>query len=156
MKAVVHALAPELGQVLGVDLSARAADLEKRLDDLNDEIVGMVSAIPPVDRKLVTGHESLGYFADRYGFTLVGVIVPGVSSQAEVSAADLAALKKAIEANRVKAVFTELGTSPAVAKAIGEATGTTVVELNTHTLSADGSYFTHMRELAGTVVEALR
>ena len=156
MKAVVRALAPELGQVLGVDLSARAADLENRLDDLNDEIVGMVSAIPAADRKLVTGHESLGYFADRYGFTLVGVIVPGVSSQAEVSAADLAALKKAIEENRVKAVFTELGTSPAVAKAIGDATGATVVELNTHTLPADGSYFTYMRELAGTLVEALR
>ena len=52
-------------------------------------------------------------------FKLVGVIIPSLTSQAEVSAADLAELKKAIEDNQVKAIFTELGTSPAVAKAIG-------------------------------------
>ncbi len=156
IKAVVHALAPELSQVLGTDVSRRASDLESQLDVLNTRINDMVSTIPTADRKLVTGHESMGYFADRYGFRLVGVIIPGLSSQAEVSPADLAALQKAIESNHVKAIFTEIGTSPAVARAIGDATGARVVELNTHTLPADGSYFTFMRELAGTIVGALK
>ncbi len=104
------------------------------MDTLNTEVANIVAAIPQENRKLVTGHESMGYFAQRYGFKLVGVIIPSIITQAEVSAADLAALKQLIEENHVKAIFTELGTSPAVAKAIGDETGVKVVELTTHAL----------------------
>jgi ABC-type Zn uptake system ZnuABC Zn-binding protein ZnuA len=98
----------------------------------------------------------MGYFTQRYGFKLVGVIIPSLSSQAQVSAADLAALKKAIEEHQVKAIFTELGTSPVVARAIGDETGVQVVELATHTLPADGSYFTFMKNMAGVITGALK
>ena len=98
----------------------------------------------------------MGYFAQRYGFKLVGVIIPSLSSQAGVSAADLAALKKAIQDNGVKVIFTELGTSPAVAKAIGDETGSRVVELTTHSLPADGSYFTFLRNVATVVTNGLK
>ena len=87
------------------------------------------SAIPAADRKLVTGHESMGYFADRYGFTLVGALVPSISSQAEASAADLAELTEQIEAVGVSVIFIEIGTQSSVADAIGDETGATVVEL---------------------------
>jgi ABC-type Zn uptake system ZnuABC Zn-binding protein ZnuA len=98
----------------------------------------------------------MGYFAQRYGFKIVGVIVPSLSSQAEVSAADVAALKQAVFNNQVKAIFTELGTSPEVAKAIGDETGAEVVALSTHSLPSDGSYFTFMRDLAAVITEALK
>jgi len=156
MKDVVAALAPVLKDLLQVDVSAQALDLENRLASLNSEIAGTVSQIPQADRKLVTGHESMGYFAQRYGFKLVGVIIPSLSSQAEVSAADLASLKQAILDNNVQAIFTELGTSPVVAKAIGDETGVKVIELATHILPPDGSYFTFMRGLANTITAALR
>jgi zinc/manganese transport system substrate-binding protein len=156
MKSVVVALAPVLKTDLNLDVSGQAADLENRLDSLNDEIIKIVAVIPQANRKLVTGHESMGYFAQRYGFNLVGVIIPSLSSQAAVSAADLAALKKAIEDNQVKKIFTELGTSPAVARAIGEETGVKVVVLPTHSLPTDGSYFTFMRDLATVIAIALK
>ena len=156
MKSVVSALAPELMKDLNLDVTAQAQNLESRLDDLNNEVANTVAAIPQDNRKLVTGHESMGYFAQRYGFKLVGVIIPSLSTQAEVSAADLAALKKAIEDNHVKAIFTELGTSPAVAKAIGDETGVKVVELTTHALPSDGSYFTFMRNIATVITNALK
>ena len=156
MKSVVSGLASELMKDLNLDVSSQALDLENRLDNLNTEIADTVAAIPQENRKLVTGHESMGYFAQRYGFKLVGVIIPSLSTQAEVSAANLAALKKAIEDNQVKAIFSELGTSPAVARAIGDETGVRVVELATHTLPADGSYFTFMRNLAGVITNALK
>ncbi|MGA2160367.1 MAG: metal ABC transporter substrate-binding protein [Dehalococcoidia bacterium] len=156
MKSVVSALVPVLMKDLDMDVTVQAQDLEARLDALNNQVVTTVAAIPQDDRKLVTGHESMGYFAQRYGFKLVGVIVPSLSSQAEVSAADLAALKKAINDNHVKAVFTELGTSPAVAKAIGDETGVKVVELTTHALPSDGSYFTFMSDLATVIANALK
>jgi zinc/manganese transport system substrate-binding protein len=156
MKAVVAALAPALMRDLNLDVTAQAADLENRLDALNAEVADTVSQVPQDNRKLVTGHESMGYFAQRYGFKLVGVIVPSLSSQAGVSAADLAALKQAIEQNHVKAVFTELGTSPAVARAIASETGAKLVELTTHALPADGSYFTFMRDIAAVIAGALK
>jgi len=156
MKSVVSALAPVLLQDLGLDVTNQAAKLETQLDNLNTEVMNTVAQIPLSDRKLVTGHESMGYFAQRYGFKLVGVIVPSLSSQAEVSAADLAALKQAVLDNQVKAIFTELGTSPVVAKAIGDETGAEVVELTTHSLPTDGSYFTFMTNLATVITAALK
>ena len=156
MESIVVALSQELKKDFNLDASIQAIDLQNRLEALNSEVATIVAAVPQEERKLVTGHESMGYFAQRYGFKLVGVIVPSLSSQAEVSAADLAALKQTIQENQVKAIFTELGTSPVVAKAIGNETGVKVVELSTHVLPADGSYFTFMRNLAITITDALK
>jgi zinc/manganese transport system substrate-binding protein len=156
MKSVVSALAPVLLTELNLDVTAQASELENRLDALNTEIATIVAQIPPADRKLVTGHESMGYFARRYDFKLIGVIVPSLSSQAGVSAAELAELKIAIQDNEVKAIFTELGTSPAVVKTIGQETGVKVIQITTHALPSDGSYFTFLTNLATIVTNALK
>ena len=156
MKLVVAALAPRLQSDLGIDASSRAADLTARLDALDKEIAAQVNTLPPANRKLVTGHESMGYFAQRYGFELVGAIIPSLTSQAEVSAGDLAALKKLIQENQVKAVFVETGTPAMVAGAIGKDTGVKVVELTTHALPADGSYLTFERNLSKVIVDSLK
>jgi zinc/manganese transport system substrate-binding protein len=156
MKGVVEALVPVLEKELNIDVSNRASSLEGRLEELNKQIAAAVSVIPPENRKLVTGHESMGYFSERYTFELTGVIIPSLSSQAGASAADLATLKKVIQKNRVKAIFTELGTSSAIAKAISDETGVQVVELKTHTLPADGSYFTYEKEMVDIITNALK
>ncbi len=156
VKRVVDALAVQLKTDLGIDVAHRAEDLDTRLEALNKEIADLVATVPPAHRKLVTGHESLGYFAQRYDFTLIGAIIPSLSSQAEVSAADLAALKKQVQANQVRAIFSELGTPPAVATAIGKETGVQVVQITTHLLPPDGSYFTFMRNLAKVITDALK
>ena len=156
MKLVVAALAVQIKADLGIDLSTRAAGLEKRLDKLNDEVRALCASIPPGDRKLVTGHESMGYFAQRYDFKLVGAVIPSISTQAEVSAADLANLIRLIRENQVKAIFSELGTPSAVVHAIREETGVKVVELTTHSLPEDGSYFTFMRNVATAISAGLK
>jgi zinc/manganese transport system substrate-binding protein len=156
MKSIVDALAVQIKSDLGIDLSDRAKDLDARLDSLNKEVAGAVNALPQDNRKLVTGHESMGYFAQRYKLQLVGAIIPSLTTQAEVSAADLTELKKLIEANQVKAIFTELGTPTAVSEAIGKETGVKVVELTTHNVPEDGSYFTFMRNLAQVIVDGLK
>ncbi len=156
MKSIVVALAGELKNDFGMDVAARAADLETRLDTLNTDVITIVALVPENERKLITGHESMGYFARRYGFKLVGVIIPSLSSQAAVSAANMAALKQAILDNDVKAIFTELGTSPAEAKAIGAETDVKVVQLATHALPADSSYISFIRNLATVIADALQ
>jgi zinc/manganese transport system substrate-binding protein len=155
MKLIAAALAVEIRNDFGIDLAVRAADLESRLDGLNAAVAAEVATLPAENRKLVTGHESLGYFARRYGFQLVGAIIPSTTTQAGASAADLAALKVLIEENGVKAVFTEIGTNPSVAAAIGQETGVKVVALTTHALPPDGSYFTFLTNLADAIVANL-
>lgn len=156
MKYIVNALAAQIKTDLGINLDDRAKDLNARLDNLNEEVIDAVNALPQDNRKLVTGHESMGYFAQRYNLKLVGAIIPSITTQAEVSASDLAELKKLIQDNQVTAIFTELGTPKAVSDAIGEETGIKVVELTTHSLPEDGSYFTFMRNLTQVIVEGLQ
>jgi len=156
IKQIVAALSDTLKADLNLDVSTRAVDLEMRLDQLNQTIIDKVNTLPQDQRKLVTGHESLGYFAERYGFKLIGAIVPSLTTQAEISASELSALKTLIEENHVKAIFTELGTPPAVAESIGKETGVQVVSVSTHILPEDGSYFTFMNELSETIINALK
>ncbi len=156
MKTVVVALASQLKSDLDLDVSTKAADLESRLDALNDELTTQVNTVPDSQRKLVTGHESLGYFAQRYNLKLIGAIVPSLSTESEASAADMSALAQVIKENNVKAVFTELGTPANVAETIGKETGAKVVEITTHSLPADGSYFTFLRNLMTVIVTNLQ
>jgi zinc/manganese transport system substrate-binding protein len=156
IRAVVDALAARIKSSFNVDLSARQKDLDSRLDSLDAGIRAQVATIPTADRKLVTGHESMGYYAQRYGFTLVGAVIPSLATQAEVSAADMAALKKLIAKNGVKVVFTELGTPEAVVNALAKDAGVKAVTLVTHSLPPDGSYFTFQGNLTKAIVDGLK
>ena len=141
---------------LGLDASAAGAKAQAALTDLNTEVEGILASVPPDRRSLVTGHESMGYFAERYGFTLVGAVIPAITSQAEASAGELAALADKIDASGVPALFVELGTSAATVEAVADDTGTKVVDLSTHNLTDDGTYRSFMVRIATTVAEALR
>lgn len=156
MRDVALALAPALRGSLGLDVSRRAEALAGELEALDAEIKGEVALVPAERRVLVTGHESLGYFARRYGFTLAGALVPGLSSEAETSASWLADLKGLMARHKVRAIFTEVGTPPQVARAMAAETGATAIPLATHLLPETGGYAAFERELARTIVEALK
>lgn len=155
MRDVVVAVAPRAEAVTGADLGARRDDLVERLELLDRQVALQLAGIPGGGRTLVTGHESMGYFAERYDLDLVGSLVPSLSSQAQVSAANLAELRDLIQEEGIPAIFAETGTPEAVARAIADETGARVVEIGTHTLPDDGSYFTFIRDIAATVDEAL-
>lgn len=155
MKQWVQALVPALAAV-GIDAGTNATRVEAELDTLNTQVAAVLDSVPADRRKLVTGHESLGYFAERYRYQLVGAVVPSLTSQGESSAGELADLTKKIRAAGVPAIFTELGTPKATVEAIGEDSGAKVVELSTHNLPADGSYRTFLLDIANTIAGALR
>ena len=67
VRDAMDALAGQLKTDLGIDVAARAPTLDARLAASNDEVAAIVATIPTAHRTLVTGHESLGYFAQRYG-----------------------------------------------------------------------------------------
>lgn len=154
MAEVAEALEVFLFDV-GVDVGDRAGMTAEKLVTLDNELREASGSLAGERRTLVTGHESLGYFADRYGFTLVGAVVPSLTTQAEVSAGEIAELKAQVEAAGVDVVFSELGTPDKTVAAIADEVGARVVEISTHVLPADGSYETFMRDLMTTIVEAL-
>lgn len=151
-------VATALGAALdaaGIPTAGRAATAADGLRALDARIRDQLAGIPAARRKLVTGHESMGYFADRYEFELVGAVVPSLSSQAEVSAKELAELKRTIATEKVTVLFTEIGTPKATADALAREAGVRVVELATHTMPADGRYATFLTLLANGIAGAL-
>jgi zinc/manganese transport system substrate-binding protein len=154
MRDVMEALGPVL-ESRGIDASKGVAAVVDGLDELNQTVSDLLAVIPDGDRKLVTGHESLGYFAQRYGFKLVGALIPSLTTQADVSAQQLSQLAGKIRDERVKAIFTELGTPPQVAQAIGAETGVKVIDLGTHNLPSDGKYSTFLIDNAKKIAAAL-
>ncbi len=76
-----------------------------RLQEIDSEIRTRVARIPPERRKLVLDHELFSYFADEYGFQVVGAIVPDTSDSAEPSARDVAQLVELIRREQVPALF---------------------------------------------------
>ncbi|MFM8531444.1 MAG: metal ABC transporter substrate-binding protein [Ilumatobacteraceae bacterium] len=154
MADIVEPLAVALSGV-GIDVSERANELVAELRDLDHEVGTALDEIRDDRRKLVTGHESLGYFAAHYDFELVGAVIPSLTTAADVSAADLADLREAIEDTGVGVIFTESGTPSEVVDALADEVGLPVVELATHLLPDDGSYRTFMLDLASDVVEGI-
>ena len=154
MASVVAALGDELAAI-GVDVSDRVDRVITDLKDVDGVITQLLSSLPEDRRVLVTGHDSLGYFAEHYGFTLIGSIIPSLSSAADVTAKNLAELKEAIGKTGAPVIFTELGTPTDVADALADETGTLVVELATHLVPDDGLYRSFLLNLASDIVAAL-
>lgn len=137
----------------------RSAAYEDELQALDLRLAARVDQVPADRRQLVTDHETLGYFAARYGFTIIGAVIPSPSSSADASARDLAALEEAIREARVPAVFTSTLVGRDLSQRVAEDTGARLVPLYVESLtSADGpapTYVALMDYNVGAIVEAL-
>lgn len=108
----------------------------QKLHALDSNIKNQVSVIPAAQRKLVTDHDTFGYFADHYGFEIVGMIVPSFSTADSTSAQELAQLVDAVKATGARAIFLDVSTNPQVAEQLARETGARVITgLYTHSLS---------------------
>ncbi len=146
----------------GTKVYAANADVYiAKLKDLDKWITEQVRQVPEKSRQLVTNHESLGYFADQYGFTVIGTIIPNATTGASPSAKELAALTDHVKQTGVKAIFLETGANPQLAKQLAQETGIKVVtELYTHSVTAAGgpapTYLDMIRYNARAIVDALK
>jgi ABC-type Zn uptake system ZnuABC Zn-binding protein ZnuA len=146
----------------GKDVYTRNAEAYiSQLQTLDQWIADQVSQIPSGRRLLVTNHESLGYFSDRYGFNIVGAIIPSVSPEASSSAQQIAHLIDQIKATHAPAIFLEAGANPQLADQIAKETGVKVItDLYTHFLTAPGgsapTYIDMMKYNTRIIVSALK
>jgi zinc/manganese transport system substrate-binding protein len=110
------------------------------LDDTNAEIRALIDEIPEENRKLVSTHDAFGYFVHAYGIGFIGAVIPGVSTDAEPSARDIAALSDLIERENVRAIFTEQTVDPRIAEQLARDTGVEIVYgLHSDSLGEPGS-----------------
>jgi zinc/manganese transport system substrate-binding protein len=154
MRDVVLALGPVLAEA-GLDVGERAASLARGLEALDAEIAQALAGIPQERRQLVTGHLALGYFADRYGFRVIGTVVPGLSTSDEPSARDISLLIESIREAGSTAVFSDVGTPSSVAEAVAAETGARLVTLQIAQIPESGAYADLLRGVATSVAEAL-
>ncbi len=158
---LVATAAEDLDGIDPVVVADQAAGHAAAIEAADAEIAADLDAVPEDQRQLVTNHEVFGYFADRYGFEVVGTVIPSGTTLAEPSSSELADLVAVIEETGVPAVFADTSSSADLAHVLAEETGEdiAVVELFSESLGEEGSgaetYLELIRTNADRIVAAL-
>jgi zinc/manganese transport system substrate-binding protein len=158
MVDVVEALDDELDAV-GIDTPGAEAYTD-RLDALDDDMTAAFDTIPADQRALVTNHHVFGYLADRYGFRVVGAVIPSGTTLASPSAADLRDLADAIEQAGVPTIFADASQPARLAEVLAEEVDVQVSirSLATESLTETGAASTYlgmMRSNTKSIVDGL-
>jgi len=151
MIAVVDALTPVLAEVGGPAVTEHATAYRAELETLDSEMSAAFAGIPAERRALVTNHHVFGYLADRFGFRVVGAVIPGGTTLAAPSTSDLADLVSAIDEAGVPTIFAESSSPDRLVRALANEADrhVEVSELFTESLTDAGGgapdYLTMMR-----------
>lgn len=133
----------------------------KELKVLNDWIATQTASLPKERRKLVTTHDTFGYFADRYDFEVLSVLGSVSSESSDPSAGQVAEMIQRVRSLGVPAIFAENILNPELTNQIAKEAAVSVVPtLYTDALGLPDSpgkdYLSMMRFNVRTIVEALR
>ena len=149
-------LDPANADVYTANASAYLAELDTLAHDF---INPLIVTLPEDQRILVTNHDSLGYFAAAYDFTIVQALIAGGSTIAEPSASEVAGVIDAVRENGVQAIFAETTLNDNLMRLIADETGASVAHLYSGTLSEEdgpaSTYIDYMRYNFQTVVDSL-
>lgn len=130
------------------------------LKALDAWILERVGAIPPERRVIVTGHDTFGYFADRYGFRSVNVLGSVTTNVADPSASDMAKVIAEVRSLGVPTIFTENVLNPKTIELVARQAGVQVRRLYTDALGDEGgaaaTYIALMRHNLSTMTDSLR
>ena len=149
----IPALTAAIEMATGLDLADQSVAITSQLTEIDAQVASILSGITC---KLVSGHDEMGYFADRYGCTVIGAIIPSFSTTSEASAGELAKLKDQIAQHNVKAIFTGLGTPQEVSNQLANETRVKAVSLSTHYLNGATNYREFILHLAQQIADALQ
>ncbi|MFM8370731.1 MAG: metal ABC transporter solute-binding protein, Zn/Mn family [Chloroflexota bacterium] len=140
--------------------TANAEAYIAQLKELDSFINEQVQSIPAERRLLVTNHEALGYFAERYGFEVVDTILPSFSSEASASAQEIAAAVDAVKNSGAPAIFLGEVENADLANQIAAETGVKVVDTLYLESLTDGepaaTYIDMMKHNVTQIIEGLK
>ena len=160
MALVATQLGGEFQPLLGEEAPACGEAVAQKILSAEEEVFNTLSGVPDERRVLVTDHDSFGYFAERYGFAIAGVVIPGGSTLADPSSADLAALVATIEQRGIPALMGSYYEQSDLLEAVAEESGNlSVVPLYVGSIGAPDSeasdYSSMMLTNARLISEAL-
>lgn len=107
---------------------ANADRYVSEIEAMDRDLAARIATVPAGSRKIVTDHDAFGYFARHYGITVVGTVIPSLSTAAEPAAKDVAALAATIRREGVHTVFPESSVDPRLQRAIAEESGAALGE----------------------------
>lgn len=143
------------------EVTEQAAAYAEQLRAADAAVEEQLSAIPEDRRVLVTNHEVFAYFADRYGFEVVGTVIPGGTTLSEPSSQELTELADTIAELGVPAIFADATSATDLADALAEEAGldVEVVDLYSESLGEPGSgaetYLAMVEANATAIADAL-
>jgi ABC-type Zn uptake system ZnuABC Zn-binding protein ZnuA len=117
-----------------------AAELER----LDSELRSTLDSVPAANRELITSHDSLGYFADRYDFDVVATAFPASGPEAEASAGELREVTDAVRESEAPAVFAQQDDDAEVLRQIADEAGVEIEEQLEIESPAEGSTYVEM------------
>ncbi|MEU0540468.1 zinc ABC transporter substrate-binding protein AztC [Nocardia sp. NPDC005978] len=163
-RRAAESIGARLLELPGIDTAVVRANTERYLAELGALDAWMTerfTALAPERRRLVTNHHVFGYLAQRFGFEVIGAIVPGGAALASPSASDLAELAGAVRAAGVPAIFVDSSQPDRLARVLAEQAGVNVkvIALHTESLTAPGggaaTYLEMMRANTESIVTGL-
>lgn len=164
MVDVVDTVEEALAEVDGIDVAQVRSNAETyrgELAELDEEMSAAFAAIPVERRALVTNHHVFGYLADRFHFRLIGAVIPGGTTLAAPSAADLRDLTDAIDEAGVRTIFAESSQPDRLIQVLASEADVQVevIELFTESLTEPGegadTYLTMMRANTDRIADGL-
>lgn len=127
VRDTVKTIADEVvAHVDGVDEAVIRANAERyrgEIEALDKMMTAKFGGIAPERRKLVTNHHVFGYFAQRFGFQVVGAVIPGGTTLASPSSSDLKALADTVRAAGVPVIFADSSQPDRLARVLAEQAG---------------------------------
>ena len=162
MVGVIRDALAEADPPNAVKYRANAAAYLDKLQALDAWVVEKVGTLPKERRKLVTSHDTFGYFAERHGFDVVGTMLASVSTEAsDPSPATFAKLVGSVKAAKVPAIFAENVHNPKLMERLAKEAGVKLAPpLFTDALGKAGSYGDTYEKMVRynvtTIVDALK
>jgi ABC-type Zn uptake system ZnuABC Zn-binding protein ZnuA len=128
--------------------------------DLNENTLKpLLESVPEQQRVLITNHETMGYFAEAYGYRIADTVIPGDTTSSQLSAQDVVALIELIRAENIPAVFAENTVNASVAEQVASEGGAQFYTLLSDSLGTtagtDSTYLEYLRYNAEVIAQAL-
>jgi zinc/manganese transport system substrate-binding protein len=155
--AIVGAVGQHIPDIDRDRINENADNYRTELQKLSDLMTQRFAAVPAERRKLVTNHHVLGYLAARYGFTVIGAVVPSGSTLASPSSSDLDSLAGAIRRSGVPAIFVDSSHPDRLARVLADEVGgdVDVVALYSESLDEPGTPGATYLDMMRTNTEAI-
>lgn len=116
----------------GAEVAGDLRGVDAEVEDILADVEGL---------RLVTDHDAYGYFADRYGVEISGVVIPGGSTDGEPSSQDLTELTNLLNDEGADALVTSKANTDRLIAALEDETNADVpvVELYEGAIGEPGS-----------------